>query len=65
MRHDFNPIGKFRPFSGKLRLGEGRSLFILLGILALGAAIFAGSYFVSQRACLTTRISGRFELAAR
>src|ERR1017187_5431150 len=32
-----------------------RSLVILLGVLALGAAIFAGSYFVSQRACLMTR----------
>ena len=27
---------------------------MLLGLLALGAAIFAGSYFVSQRACVTT-----------
>jgi hypothetical protein len=32
-----------------------RSLVILLGVLALGAAIFAGSYFVSQRACVMTR----------
>jgi hypothetical protein len=32
-----------------------RSLFILLGALALGAAVFAGSYFVSQRACVMTR----------
>jgi hypothetical protein len=32
-----------------------RSLVILLGALALGAAVFAGSYFVSQRACLMTR----------
>ena len=32
-----------------------RSLVILLGVLALGAAIFAGSYFVSQRACVLTR----------
>ena len=31
-----------------------RSLVILLGVLALGTAIFAGSYFVSQRACVTT-----------
>jgi hypothetical protein len=29
-----------------------RSLVILLGVLMLGAAVFAGSYFVSQRACL-------------
>ena len=29
-----------------------RSLFILLGALALGAAIFAGSYFASQRTCM-------------
>ena len=28
-----------------------RSLVILLGVLALGAAMFAGSYFASQRAC--------------
>ena len=28
-----------------------RSLVLLLGALALGAAIFAGSYFASQRAC--------------
>jgi len=55
MRHDFNPFRKFQPFSGKLRPGEGRSLFILLGVLALGTAIFAGSFFVGQRACLTTR----------
>jgi small-conductance mechanosensitive channel len=32
-----------------------RSLVILLGALALGAAVFASSYFVSQRACLMTR----------
>src|SRR5208283_3730649 len=32
-----------------------RSLAILLGVLALGAAIFAGSYFVSQRTCAITR----------
>src|ERR1039457_3182337 len=31
-----------------------RALAILLGALALGAAVFAGSYFVSQRACVTT-----------
>lgn len=54
MRHDINPFGRFRPFSGKLQPGEGRSLVILLGALALAAALFAGSYFVSQRACLTT-----------
>ena len=29
-----------------------RSLVILFGALALGAAIFAGSYFASQRACV-------------
>ena len=29
-----------------------RSLAILFGALALGAAIFAGSYFASQRACV-------------
>ena len=54
MRHDFNPFGKFQPFSGKLRPGEGRSLAILLGALALAAAVFAGAYFVSQRACVVT-----------
>jgi hypothetical protein len=32
-----------------------RSLVILLGALALAAAVFAGSYFVSQRACVMTR----------
>jgi hypothetical protein len=32
-----------------------RSLIILLGALALAAAVFAGSYFVSQRACVMTR----------
>jgi hypothetical protein len=31
-----------------------RSLVILLGVLALGAVIFAGSYFVSQRASAVT-----------
>jgi hypothetical protein len=29
-----------------------RSLVILLGALALGAAVFAGSYFAGQRACV-------------
>jgi small-conductance mechanosensitive channel len=32
-----------------------RSLVILLGALTLAAAVFGGSYFVSQRACLMTR----------
>ena len=32
-----------------------RSLVILLGVLALVAAIFAGSYYVSQRARVVTR----------
>jgi hypothetical protein len=32
-----------------------RSLVILLGALALAAAVFAGSYFVSQRACVLMR----------
>jgi len=31
-----------------------RSLVLLLGALALGSAVFAGAYFVSQRACVTT-----------
>ena len=54
MRHDFNPFGIFQPFSGKLRPGEGRSLVILLGALALAAGVFAGSYFISQRTCAAT-----------
>ena len=29
-----------------------RSLIIVLGALALGVAVFAGSYFISQRACV-------------
>ena len=32
-----------------------RSLVILLGALALGVALFSGSFFASQRACLMTR----------
>jgi hypothetical protein len=32
-----------------------RSLVILLGALALAASVFAGSYYVSQRACSITR----------
>jgi hypothetical protein len=31
-----------------------RSLLILLGALALGAAVFAGSYIASQRVCVMT-----------
>jgi hypothetical protein len=31
-----------------------RSLVILLGALALAAAVFTGSYFVSQRTCVAT-----------
>jgi hypothetical protein len=31
-----------------------RSLIIVLGALALGAALFGGSYFVSQHACVMT-----------
>ena len=31
-----------------------RSLVILVGAFSLAAAIFTGSYFVSQRACVTT-----------
>jgi hypothetical protein len=31
-----------------------RSLLILLGALALGTAVFAGSYFTSQRVCMST-----------
>jgi hypothetical protein len=32
-----------------------RSLVIVFGALALGAVVFAGSYFVGQRACRLTR----------
>ncbi len=32
-----------------------RSLVILFGALALGAVVFAGSYFASQRACVMCR----------
>jgi hypothetical protein len=32
-----------------------RSLVILLGTLVLGAALFGGSFFAGQRACLMTR----------
>jgi hypothetical protein len=32
-----------------------RSLVILLGALALGAALFGGSFFAGQRTCLMTR----------
>ena len=32
-----------------------RSLVILLGLLALGAVLFAGSYFIGQRASAITR----------
>jgi hypothetical protein len=54
MSHDLHRIGKGMPHSGTLRSGEGRSLIIVLGALVLGAAVFAGSYFVSQRACIAT-----------
>ena len=30
-----------------------RSLFILIGVLALGAAVFAGSFFFSRQICIT------------
>jgi hypothetical protein len=40
-----------------------RSLVILLGALALGAAIFAGSYFASQRACVMCRSTPADDLA--
>jgi hypothetical protein len=40
-----------------------RSLVILLGALALGAAIFAGAYFTSQRACLMCQTTATDDLA--
>ena len=40
-----------------------RSLVIILGALALGAAIFAGSYFASQRACEMTMTRPADDLA--
>ncbi len=36
---------------------------MLLGALALAAAVFAGSYFVSQRACVTTMTRSADELS--
>ena len=40
-----------------------RSLFILLGALALGSAIFAGSYFASQRTCIMCKTQATDDLA--
>jgi hypothetical protein len=40
-----------------------RSVFILLGALALGSAIFAGSYFAGQRTCILCRSQPADELA--
>jgi len=40
-----------------------RPLFILLGALVLGAAIFTGAYFVSQRTCLMCRAQPDDDLA--
>ena len=40
-----------------------RSLFILLGALALGSAIFAGSYFASQRTCMMCKTQPTDDLA--
>ena len=40
-----------------------RSLVILFGALTLGAAIFAGAYFVSQRACLMCQTATTDNLA--
>jgi len=40
-----------------------RSLVILLGVLALGAAIFVGSYFVSQRTCVATMTGSADDLS--
>ncbi len=40
-----------------------RSLLILLGALALGSAVFAGSYFASQRTCMRCQAEPKDELA--
>src|SRR5882672_10375304 len=40
-----------------------RSLIILLGALALGATIFAGSYFAGQRACMMCQSQPADDLA--
>jgi hypothetical protein len=40
-----------------------RSLLILLGALALGSAVFVGSYFASQRTCLLCREQPKDDLA--
>jgi hypothetical protein len=40
-----------------------RSLFILLGALALGSAIFACSYFASQRTCMMCKTQPTDDLA--
>jgi len=40
-----------------------RSLFLLLGAAALGAAIFAGSFFASQRTCSRCKAQPTDELA--
>ena len=40
-----------------------RSLLILLGALALGSAVFVGSYFASQRACMMCNAQPTDELA--
>ena len=44
-------------------MSMSRSLFILLGALALGAAIFAGSYFASQRTCMMCKSEPADDLA--
>jgi hypothetical protein len=40
-----------------------RSLFILIGVLSLGAVIFAGSYFAGQRTCLMCQAAPTDDLA--
>jgi hypothetical protein len=40
-----------------------RSLFIVLGALAVGSAIFAGSYFASQRTCMMCKAQPTDDLA--
>ncbi len=40
-----------------------RSIAILLGVLALGAAIFCGSYFAGQRACEMTMAQSADDLS--
>lgn len=40
-----------------------RSLFILIGVLALGAAVFSGSFFFSRQICMTHMADSTDDLA--